>query len=111
MTEDWLTVLREKVAQKTQAQVARRLGVSSAMISQVISGKYPADLEKLAERVRGEFMGKKVYCPVYGDISRRNCIDHQALPFLVSDPDRVACWKACRSGCENSFLENEYGDW
>jgi len=108
---EWLEVLREKVAARNQARVARRLGVSAAVISQVLAGKYPADTEKLAERVRGEFMGLTVHCPVYGELNRKACLDFQGLPFAATNPERVACYRACRSGCKNSFLEDEYSNW
>ncbi len=111
MDEDWLEILREKVGAKSQVKVAQRLGVSGSLISQVLSGKYPADLEKFKERVRGEFLGKTVHCPAFGELNRRACLDNQALPFAATNRRRVACWRACRSGCEHSFLENEYGDW
>jgi hypothetical protein len=105
---DWLELLRSEVEKTSQSKVAKRLGVSAAMVSQALNGIYPGDMEKLKGRALGELAGLQVHCPVVGDISRRLCLDWQARPFAVTNPTRVRVYKACRSGCEHSFLGEEF---
>lgn len=106
---EWVTVLRGEVGRTSQRQVAKRLGVSAASISLVLSGQYPASTEALEQRVRGELMSECVECPVLGEIDRRWCLDWQQKPFAATNPMRVKVWRACRSGCPNSRLVQQFG--
>lgn len=106
--DDWMGLLRAEVERTSQNKTAKRLGVSSSMISQALKGVYPGDVVKLQERVLGELGDLKVQCPVVGELNRRLCLDWQARPFGVTNPTRVAVYRACRSGCPHSFLPEEY---
>ena len=102
---DWIEVLRGEVNRTSQRQVAKRLGVSAAVVSLVLSGQYPASTESLEQRVRGELMSECVECPVLGEIDRRWCLDWQSKPFAATNPVRVKVYRACRGGCEHSRLK------
>ncbi len=104
---DWLEVLDQACQKSSQNRVAKRLGVSAAMISQTLKGKYPGDTRKLRIRVEGELMGAAVQCPVLGEISARQCLDCQAQPFAATNAQRVRLYRACRSGCPNSSIEED----
>lgn len=104
---EWLNVLARVCAESSQNRVAQRLGVSASMISQALRGRYPGDLRALQQRVEGEFMGTVVQCPVLGEISARQCLDCQAMPFAATNAQRVRLYRACRSGCPNSQLGGE----
>jgi len=106
----WILALREQVAAKGQRAVAKEIGYSPAVVSQVLQRKYGengagGDLASVEKRVRGAYMGETVYCPVLGEIPSNQCLDHQRKPFAPINPMRVRLFRACRAGCENSKLE------
>ena len=103
MSRDWLEVLEGACMKpSSQAEVARRLGVSATMVNLVLKGTYKGNLQRLETLVRGTLMNESVTCPVLGEISKRRCLDEQARPFAVTNPQRVAVWRACRGGCVNA---------
>ncbi len=102
--DDWIEALRQECDRTSQNQAAKRLGVSPAMISQVLKGKYPAGTYSLEGRVRGELMGECVECPALGEISRKICLDWQARPFSLASPLHVRVYRACRGGCIHSQI-------
>lgn len=105
---EWIDVLRQECDRvKSQAKVARQLGVSAAMVNQVLNGVYKASTDRIEALVRGELMHETVQCPVMGDVSKRKCADVQAQPFAATNPQRVALYRACRSGCPFSSLREE----
>lgn len=101
----WLTVLREQVALHGQRAVANEIGYSKALVSQVLSGKYSGDLHKVAQMVRGAYMGDTVFCPILGDLPLHQCLQYQARPYRPSNHQVVQLFRACRSGCEHSSVE------
>ncbi len=94
---EWVAVLAEECDRTSQAKAAVRLNVSAAMVNQALRNSYKGRLDRLEERVKGEFMNEKVRCPVLGEISTRECLDHQARPFATTNHVRVALFRACRS--------------
>jgi hypothetical protein len=81
-----------------------RLGVSAAVVNQVLKDKYPGDLAGVENRVRGAFMAKIVDCPVLGDLPSDQCQGWQRKPFAATNPLRVQMYRACRGGCPHSSL-------
>lgn len=63
---DAMKLLVEKVAEHGQAEVARKLSVSAAAVSQILSGKYQAAPDAILGRVIEVFGGLSVECPVDG---------------------------------------------
>lgn len=98
---DWLRVLRAAVKKDGLKQVSLQIRRSKSCISGVLSGKYKASTEQIAERVRGELMNKRIECPVLGEISPAACQDWQEKPFAATNPERVAVYRACRAGCKH----------
>lgn len=101
----WILALREQVADKGQRTVAKEIGYSPAVVSQVLNDKYLGDVAQVEKRVRGAYMGETVFCPVLGEIPSNQCMDHQRKPFAPINPMRVRLFRACRAGCTNSKLE------
>jgi len=99
MQIDWIEVLRNACLGSSQIRVAKRLGISSAVVNQLLKSSYKGRLDRMEARVRGEYMREKVYCPVLEEISQRRCQDEQQRGFAATNPQRVAVYKACRSGC------------
>lgn len=81
----------------SQSKVAEELGVSSAVISTLLKDKYPGNVDSMEQRIRGQFMAETVRCPVMGDLSKRSCLDNQALPVAFTNPMRSALGRACKT--------------
>lgn len=108
MTDDWLAVLRQACEETSQAAVARRLGISPTVVSLVLKGTYKGDLVRIEGLIRGAYMAATVMCPAVGEISLEACLQNQAAPFKAINSARVRIYRACRSGCPNSKLKQEY---
>lgn len=102
---DWVAELARMADAKGLSATAAKIVYSTAVISQVIGNKYPGDLTKVEERVRGALMGLMVTCPVLGQIGRDICLSTQAQPFAVTNSTRTRVYRACRSGCPHSGLK------
>jgi hypothetical protein len=100
-----LEALQKLCKTKTQAHVAQRLGVSPAAVNQALQGKYIGNVERMAERIRGELLAETVGCPTLGQVTLRICQDTREQPFLASNPLRVAQFKACRACPHNPKRE------
>lgn len=102
---DWVVALAEACTERTQAAVAQQLAYSPSAISATLANRYLGNVEEIAERVRGAFMSLKVDCPRKGPMSRNTCLQWQDKPFAATSADRVAMYRACRSGCPHSRLK------
>ena len=100
-TIDAMKLLKDKVAELGQAEVARRLGKSDSAISQILSGKYNAAPDEILKRVVEIFGGLSVECPILGDIPLAKCAQERKKPFAATSHQRVALWKACQN-CPNN---------
>lgn len=103
LPDDALQALRGacKAKGSNQAKVAARLKVSDATISSALHGKYIGNVDRLAERIRGELLNTAVACPVLGEISARICQDEREKKFSAHNPQAVRLFRACRS-CPNN---------
>jgi hypothetical protein len=99
-TPDWIVALAIECDRSSQGRVARKLGISAAVVNQVLAHAYKGRLDRVETRVRGELMRETVTCPVLGEITKRECLDHQGAKFVATNPMRVRLWKACKS-CPN----------
>lgn len=94
---DLLKLLKEKIAETSQAHVARLLGYTSGSpLSQILSGTYKGSPDTILQRVREVFGGETVQCPVLGEISLARCAEKRKLPFAATNPQRVALYRACQ---------------
>jgi hypothetical protein len=103
---EWLLALAEECDRPGQSQgkAAGRLGVSPAVVNQALKNAYKGRLDRLEERVRGEFMREVVACPILGEISKRACLDHQGRKYSATNPLRVKLFSACKT-CPNRRAE------
>lgn len=81
----------------SQTKVAEELGVSTAVVSTLLKDKYLGNVEGMEQRIRGQYMAETVLCPVMGNLSKRNCLDNQALPMAFTNPVRAALGRACKT--------------
>jgi len=93
----WLTLLAEDVARSgSRAATARRIGISRAAVSLLLSGRYPGSTDKMAAKVLAALAGR-VPCPHDGaDIARAACADRAASAMPMSSPAALRAWMACR---------------
>jgi hypothetical protein len=101
----WLNELKRQVDATSLNAVSKAMGVSKTTISQLVNGKYGADTAKMQLLVESVYMGHTVNCPVLGEIPKHKCMAHQNTKHVGSQPNAIRLWKACRSDCPNSQLE------
>ena len=104
MSEIWLKVFREAVAEKGSAQVARELGVSPATVSLVNSGQYGASTKNIEQKVKNIYGNEgKVHCPIMGRLDPEKCLKTWQLArkigVVCGNPETMRLYKACRK-CE-----------
>ena len=106
--EAWLQRLADECeAAPNQGAVARAIGYSPTVVSQVLNGRYPGDLGAVEAAVRGAFFGATVECPVLGELPENRCLEEQRRRLLTSSPQRVQLYRACRAGCPHSRIGGE----
>lgn len=103
LPKDAMDALVELKKHHSQAEIARRIGVSDGTISNALSGRYIGNVEALAERIRGELLNQTVRCPILGDITTRICQDERKKPLHTANPVRVQLWRACKT-CQHNPL-------
>lgn len=98
---DWVRALAEACERESQAKVARRIGYSPSVVTQVLGATYRGDLAAVEHAVRGAFLGSTVSCPVLGEIDTVECRKHQRRPYAATANHlQVRLFKACRT-CPN----------
>jgi hypothetical protein len=107
---DWIGLLKAEVAKgRTIADVAREIGMPRPSLSFLISGKYPAKLDRktriFAAKVTALYSGQ-IWCPhLRNSISAAVCAGHHTAPMAMSDPGALKHWVACRSCPQNPIRE------
>jgi transcriptional regulator with XRE-family HTH domain len=109
MTNDArMDLLRDAVAEHgSQAKVGKRLGYSSATVSQVLSGNYGGQLDAFLTRVEEVFGKAEISCPVLGEILLPECVEERRKPFTTANPHRVRMFQACRVCPHNTDRKDE----
>lgn len=96
----WLNLLRQEVAASTIQATATRLGVSRTAVSLVLSDKYPAKTDRIAQRVI-DVLGA-VDCPVLGEsIPPERCHSYRCMRAPTHNPIAMRHWRACQR-CPNN---------
>jgi len=105
MNEAWFVLLASAVTNSSREQIAQKLGVSRTAISLVMSGKYPANTQKISVKVLALLDGW--HCPYLGaDISAKDCNTVHASPTPSHDPAQLAHRRVCRN-CPNKPKQGE----
>jgi transcriptional regulator with XRE-family HTH domain len=99
---DWQDTLRAKVAETSQSEVSRNLGVSVTMINRWLKGKYQGNEDTLAERVASVYHHATVDCPVLGETPRHRCLDFQAAKFAATNSLRTQLARQCKACPHNA---------
>lgn len=103
---DWIEVLRDACRNATQGSIARRIGYSSPVVNQVLSGTYKGDLQRVRAAVEGALMDALVECPVIGEIPRQRCVEHQRRPFTPTNPTNIRLFHTCPD-CPHNLKHKE----
>lgn len=99
---EWVQLLRTEVAKgRSIAAVARDIDMPRPSLSMLLAGTYPAGLDnvsrKFAATVISRFRGQ-VLCPhLRTGIGIDVCKGHAAAPMMMSSPDQLKFWAACRA--------------
>lgn len=92
---EWVRTLRAAVERDGQRAVARVLGCSRALVSQLLSGRYSSPTEKWKRRVEAEYDRDRVPCPILGEISAERCRSEREKGFRATNPLRVKLSQTC----------------
>jgi len=100
---DRLALLRRVCAETSQAEVARRIGCSSAIPCGVLKGTYTGDTEGFLAKVEEIYGSGTVDCPGLGEqITLSQCAAYRKRPFAAINPEWVRMNKACRACSHNN---------
>lgn len=98
---EWVAAIVDECDMPSASQntVSRKLGYSSAVISQVLANRYPGDLDRVEGIVRKNLMKAKVICPAIGEITEIACDQWRDVAdnLTSSSPTRVRMFRACNS--------------
>lgn len=94
---EWIEQLALRCSATSQNRVASALGLSAALISQVLRNKYPGDLQRIEELFRGHFMNATLSCPELGTLPLHECHGWKAKArqFRATNNLRVRMYRAC----------------
>lgn len=103
MSEHWLDELARQADQLGQRKVARAIGYSASVVSQVLAGSYNGDVKAVQKAVEGAFLSAKVDCPGLGfEIRTDQCLHFQNQKMSqVTTPARATLWRSCKA-CPNN---------
>ncbi len=108
---DWIEALADQVETTgSQGQVARQIGYTGSVVSQVLRKTYPGNMDRVEAKVRGAILGETVSCPVVGSLSKDQCLDYQKQPFAATNSFRIRIYRACRDGCPFSRLGGQHAE-
>ncbi len=101
MSAAWLEILRRNVELRSQAVVARELGISAGGVSLVLSGKYPASTHKIEDRVMRIYgAGSHIDCPASGEITPSQCVElwdrARRIGVRAGNPATIRRYNTCR---------------
>ncbi len=107
---DWVCALVKACDCKgaSQNSVAGRVGVTGAVISQVLRNKYPARTDRIEARVRAIFLDGQISCPALGEITSEDCLNWRDAAHKLNSvsPARVRMFRACKT-CRRNANDNE----
>lgn len=109
---EWIALLRAEVAKpnKTITDVAREIGMKRPSLSLLLSGNYPAKLNKVTEKFAAKVMRlyrHEVLCPhLRQGISDEACFAFANAPMSMSSPEKLRHYRACQRCPLNPVMLN-----
>lgn len=102
----WIKRMAAECDKTSQNVVAKKIGRTSAVISQILNNKYGAGLDNTQQRFEAVFGGGPYQCPVLGEISGERCLKEQEAPYRNYNHVVVDLYRACRR-CPNCLARKE----
>jgi hypothetical protein len=102
---DQLGLLRRICSEKSQAEVARKTGFSSAVVCGVLKGTYQGNTDGFLARVEEVYGTSTVGCPGLGEelpLSRCAVIRRREFNQAAVNPEWLRLWKVCRTCPQNA---------
>lgn len=95
---DWIMILVRECDASSQNKVAARVGISAAVVSQVIRKSYPGSYDNISMRIREIYMSGDIECPAIGTIASEVCLHwrDEIRRGTSSDPQRILMTRFCR---------------
>lgn len=91
---EFIRILASVVDQSgSKKAAADRLGVDRASVSTLLANKYPANTTAMEQKIMAFTTTNE--CPILGEIDSKLCQKNRELPFISSNPQRVALYRAC----------------
>ena len=109
---EWLQILRAEAEKPgaTIAGVAASVGMGRTALSMLLSGKYPARLDKISAKYASAVLQRyrdQIHCPHQRrGIGADECLANARAPMTTSSPIKLAQWSACRR-CPLNPLKND----
>lgn len=109
---DWVAMLAAECDATSQSAVARRIGRSSAALSQIIGNKYLGDLSAFEDLFNGVFQASRIECPALGILPLNECRDwrERGRTFVNVNALRVRMFRACAQCPRNRKKEEVHGE-
>lgn len=107
---DWISALAMAAAETSQNKVARKLGYTAPVVSQVLRNKYAGDLGRIELLTRSVLMLARRDCPALGEILLAECLRHQDEARNPGSPNplRANMRRACNR-CSHYRKEMPHG--
>lgn len=97
---DWIEGMARACMESSQNKVAKAIGYSSALVSNVLANRYPGDMERVEQVYRGVFEKATVDCPALGELGMDVCRGwrRKSRKLNPANSQNVMMFRACR-GC------------
>lgn len=102
----FIKLLANAVAESSRADVARRIRVSRSAVSTLLSNRYPSPSTRKIEQKVMAALGR-IDCPTLGDINYSRCQTLRLRPFMSTNAQTIAQYKAC-ANCPNNPNRREH---
>lgn len=106
---EWVQGLAQECDRTSQSKVAKALGVSSAMISNIIGSQYQGDMKRAEDLYRGTFKSETLRCPALGDLKLDQCRmwRERSKKLISANARNVTMYRACNACPVNTSSEAE----
>lgn len=104
---EWVLQLAKACDCSSQNKVAKKLGYTGAVVSQVLRNCYPGNMVNVQQRVEGILMGTTLNCPALGELPIHECQAwrQKSRHFSNANHQRVMMYRACNR-CPNNARED-----
>ena len=94
---EWVGVLAQECDLSSQSQVAKRIGRSPSVVSNVLRASYLGNMEAVEDIVRGSLMNEEIECLGLGRVNKRACRDwrSRSRQFENLNSLYVTMFRAC----------------